>query len=127
MTVLPAVSVVIVPPSACPHTVCLALAGDLIYETGNDVFDQVQRVMLQHEHLRVLQIDCRQLKLIDSTGLSVFLQIHNWADDSGIDFYLHNPGPVLERILKVTGTYEHLTAPQQATSSTGLPQRDSGA
>ncbi|MEU3997501.1 STAS domain-containing protein [Streptomyces fungicidicus] len=95
-------------PPTDPHTLCLALVGDLDYEVGDEVLHQVRRALRAREDLRELRLDCRELATTDSTGLSVLLQLHRDAGRDGVGFHLDNVGPVLERLLRVTGTYEHL-------------------
>ncbi|MFI1701907.1 STAS domain-containing protein [Streptomyces bobili] len=88
---------------------CLALAGDLDYDTCGDVLDQVRQALLDRDDVENLRLNCRELAVVDSMGLSTLLQIH--------------PPPVptasastwttsdRHSLLEVTGTYEYLTDP----------------
>nr|WP_237518730.1 STAS domain-containing protein [Streptomyces sp. SID5910] len=87
------------------------MLGDLDYDTGDAVLDTVQRALREHEGVRELRLDCRELGAVDSTGLSVLLQLHRLACRDRIGFRLEDIGPALKRLLDVTGTYEHLTTP----------------
>ncbi|MEU3459561.1 STAS domain-containing protein [Streptomyces sp. NPDC006733] len=97
-----------------PHAVCLDLAGDLDYDTCGELLDRVRLALLDCEGVRELRLDCGDLRTVDSMGLSALLQLHRTAGQDAIGFHLDNIGPVLRRLLELTGTYEHLTAPGQA-------------
>ncbi|MEW2811476.1 STAS domain-containing protein [Streptomyces massasporeus] len=72
-----------------------------------------------------LRLDCRELELVDSMGLSTLLEIHRSAGRDGIAIHLEGVGPALRRLLELTGTYAYLTSPQRsgspAESSHGRP------
>ncbi|MEU9591694.1 STAS domain-containing protein [Streptomyces sp. NPDC048193] len=117
MTVSPDTPVVLV-PTTHPHTVCLALTGDLDYDNGDSVLHTARLALRDQQDARELRLDCRELGAVDSTGLSVLLQIHRLACRDGIGFHLDGIGPTLKRLLDITGTYEHLTTPRPDTSAT---------
>ncbi|MFF9865565.1 STAS domain-containing protein [Streptomyces sp. NPDC013953] len=102
------------PTPAGPHTVRLALTGDLDYDTSGELLDQVHLALRDRADVDDLRLDCRKLGTVDSTGLSALLQIHRSAGRDGIGFHLDNIGPALQRLLDLTGTYEYLTTPQQS-------------
>lgn len=105
-------------PTSCPpHTVRMALTGDLDYDTCEDLLDRVRRALREHEGTEHLRLDCRELETVDSMGLSTLLQIHRTAGQDGIGFHLDNIGPALRRLLELTGTYEHLHATQKPTAA----------
>ncbi|SDC51410.1 STAS domain-containing protein [Streptomyces prasinopilosus] len=116
-------------PTETPHTVRLALVGDLDHEIGDEVLHQVLRALHGGEDVRDLRLDCRDLGAVDSAGLAVLLQIHRRASGDGTGFHLDHVGPRLERLLRITGTYEYLTTPQQAAppaGSAGPAEEDPG-
>ncbi|MGI5163669.1 STAS domain-containing protein [Spirillospora sp. CA-253888] len=100
--------------TAGPRTLVLALSGDLDYDTGGEVLQTARLALREHEGVRELRLDCRGLGMVDSTGLSVLLQIRRDACEDGIGLHLDAIGPQLERLLRLTGTYEYLTAPVPA-------------
>ncbi|MEU3661440.1 STAS domain-containing protein [Streptomyces sp. NPDC032940] len=108
MTASPDTPVVVL-PTPHPHSVRLALLGDLDYDNGDLVLEAVQRALREHDGVRELRLDCRELRAVDSTGLSVLLLMHRLARRDGIGFHLDAIGPALKRLLDITGTYEHLT------------------
>lgn len=87
------------------------LAGDLDYVTTREVVESVSRLLVEQPTLRHLHLDCAMLTFCDSAGLSGLLQIHRRVACSGVQLHLDDRPPHLERILQITGTLEHLTAP----------------
>ncbi|MFG2319913.1 STAS domain-containing protein [Streptomyces tendae] len=105
-------------PSPGPRrTVRLALTGDLDHDTCGDLLRQVRLALREHEGAEELRLDCGELGAVDSMGLSTLLQIHREACLDGIGFRLDDIGPVLKRLLDLTGTYEHLHASQGPTTA----------
>ncbi|MEU6685465.1 STAS domain-containing protein [Streptomyces sp. NPDC046832] len=97
-----------------PHTVRLALTGDLDYDTCAELLQRVGAALEGREDVGELRLDCGRLGLVDSMGLSTLLQIHRSACRDGIAFHLDDVGPALRRLLELTGTYEYLTTPRQS-------------
>ncbi|MEU6105461.1 STAS domain-containing protein [Streptomyces flaveolus] len=112
---------VVVLPATHPHIVRLALLGDLDHDHGDAVLDAAQRALHERPETRELQLDCRGLGAVDSTGLSVLLLIHRLACRGRISFHLDDIGPALKRLLDITGTYEHLTASHPEASEAESP------
>ncbi|WP_367125891.1 STAS domain-containing protein [Streptomyces phytohabitans] len=93
-----------------PSTVVLALSGELDYDTSGELVGQVEEALTGQPDLRELLLDCRGLELVDSMGLSALLRAHRAATARGVRFRLDHRSTGLERMLTVTGTFEHLTA-----------------
>ncbi|MCX3291093.1 STAS domain-containing protein [Streptomyces sp. NEAU-H22] len=102
-----------------PHTVRLALTGDLDYDTCGELLRRVRTALDGHREVTDLHLDCRELELVDSMGLSTLLEVHRSAGRDGIAFHLEGIGPALRRLLELTGTYEYLTSPQRSGTSAG--------
>ncbi|MFG3721974.1 STAS domain-containing protein [Streptomyces massasporeus] len=100
-----------------PHTVRLALTGDLDYDTCGELLRRVRTALDGPREVTDLHLDCRELELVDSMGLSTLLEIHRSAGRDGIAFHLEGVGPALRRLLELTGTYEYLTSPQRSGAS----------
>lgn len=109
---------VVIQPTTHPHTVRLALLGELDYDNGDWALHIAQQAIREHPDARELRLDCRELGAIDSTGLSILLLIHRLACQDRIGFHLDNIGPALRRLLDITGTYEHLTTSYPDESAT---------
>ncbi|MER6323234.1 STAS domain-containing protein [Streptomyces coelicoflavus] len=101
-------------PSTDPYTLCLALVGDLDHEVGDEVLDRARKALRGCEGVRSLRLNCRELEMADSTGLSVLLQLRRDAHEAGIRFHLDDTRPVLERLLRITGTHDYLTCASAA-------------
>ncbi|GAA2302929.1 hypothetical protein GCM10010234_52470 [Streptomyces hawaiiensis] len=99
-----------------PHTVRLALTGALDHDSCAELLQRVRTALDDGGKVEELRLDCRELELVDSMGLSTLLQVHRSACRDGIAFHLDDVGPALRRLLKLTGTYEYLTTPQQSES-----------
>lgn len=97
-----------------PHTVRLALTGDLDYDTCGELLQRVRTALDDRGAVEELHLDCGALGTVDSMGLSTLLQIHRSACRDSIAFHLDDVGPALRRLLELTGTYEHLTTPGQS-------------
>jgi anti-anti-sigma factor len=89
----------------------MRLAGDLDYVTTPGVVDAVSTLLVEQPTLLHLHLDCETLAFCDSAGLSGLLQIHRRLSSAGVQLHLDDRPPHLERILQITGTLEHLTAP----------------
>jgi anti-anti-sigma factor len=87
------------------------LAGDLDYVTTRQVVEAVSRLLTEQPALRHLHLDCSMLTFCDSAGLSGLLDIHRRVSSAGAQLRLEDLPPHLERLLQITGTLEHLTAP----------------
>ena len=93
------------------ESACLQLVGDLDYVTTAAVVETVSRLLAEQSALRHLRLNCAELTFCDSAGLSGLLQIHRRTSSAGVQLHLDDRPPHLERILQITGTLEHLTAP----------------
>ena len=92
-----------------PRTLRIAVRGDLDYATHKELMDAAATALADPQELSDLRIDCAELRVCDSSGLSALLMIRRRASDAGVRLHLDQRGPALERILTVTGTLEHLT------------------
>ncbi|MER7479791.1 STAS domain-containing protein [Streptomyces sp. NPDC126510] len=97
-----------------PHSVRLALTGDLDYDSCAELLQRVRTALDVGGKAEELHLDCRELGLVDSMGLSTLLQIHRSACRDGIAFHLDEVGPALRRLLELTGVYEYLTTRRQS-------------
>lgn len=95
------------------------VVGDLDYETCDELMrtvDQNLTVRRTDGRLLALHIDCAGLHVIDSMGLSVLLMIRRHTDAAGVRLHLDERPPHLARLLEITGTLDHLTAPPRGAS-----------
>ncbi|MGW4410534.1 STAS domain-containing protein [Nonomuraea sp. NPDC004702] len=95
---------------ATPHPGVLrvAVTGDLDYNTARELLTTALAA-LADGGLTDLHLDFDGLHFCDSSGLSALLMIHQHAVTAGTRLHLEQRPRVLERLLDVSGTYEHLT------------------
>lgn len=101
------------------------IAGDLDYETCDELMRTVdQNITVRHTaegRPLALHIDFAGLQGIDSMGLSALLMIRRHTDAAGMSLHLDERPPHLERLLEITGTLDHLTAPRDAKKGERRP------
>ncbi|MEE4540424.1 STAS domain-containing protein [Streptomyces sp. V4-01] len=85
--------------------------GDVDYDTADGFLQGVLHHLAEHPGTRHLHLDCRELGVCDSTGLSCLLMLHRHTQAAGILLHLDNRQPPLDRLLTVTDTLVHLTGP----------------
>ncbi|MEU6095204.1 STAS domain-containing protein [Streptomyces sp. NPDC047079] len=97
------------------NAIVVRVAGDLDYETCDELVSTVDRQLAQWpgdgSPLTALHLDFAGLGDVDSMGLSALLTIRRRTDAAAIDLSLDERPPALQRLLELTGSLEHLTAP----------------
>ncbi|MFH9471284.1 STAS domain-containing protein [Streptomyces clavifer] len=101
-----------------PGTVRLRLVGDLDYDTSEQLVERAHDCLAAEPGLRDLFLDCAQLRLCDSMGVSSLLLIHRGTSSRGVGLHLENPPDFLRRILDVTGILP-LFVPGPSVGETG--------
>ncbi|MFF9091358.1 STAS domain-containing protein [Streptomyces sp. NPDC014991] len=94
------------------------IAGELEYDTSDDLVDTVVGHLRRHPRPSVVRLDFRGLTWIDSSGLSALLMVHRYTSSLGADLRLDNRPGFLDHRLELTDILEHLTRP--------LPPADAG-
>ncbi|MGW3511794.1 STAS domain-containing protein [Streptomyces sp. NPDC000994] len=93
--------------------VVVGVGGDLDYLTRGQLLDAVTAVLTRRHAARHPVADVRlefsRLESVDSSGLSVLLQIRRLVVEAGVALHLDERPAVLERLLDMTGTLELLT------------------
>ncbi len=92
------------------RSACLRLAGPLDYETTGAFMDAVDRLLNRQPAPAHLHLDLSELTFCDSAGLSGLLLAHRHAHRAGAQLHLDHRPEFLDRILDVTGTFDHLVA-----------------
>lgn len=98
-------------------TVRVELRGDLDHHVADALLAAVARVlaepvgMPERHALHALHLDCAGLVSVDSSGLSALLMVRRLTDAAGVRLHLEERPVQLDRMLQVTGTLSHLTAP----------------
>lgn len=108
------------------RTARLQVCGDLVYETVDAMVDAAGRLLGQQPAPAHLHLDLAALEFCDSAGLSGLLLVHRQSHQAGVQLHLDNRPRFLDRILDVTGTFEHLVAGSD-TGTAGSDRRGQNA
>ncbi|MGV9245707.1 STAS domain-containing protein [Streptomyces sp. NPDC003710] len=99
------------------NTIVVHVTGDLDYETCDElvrtVDAQLARWPQDGPRLTALHLGFAGLGDVDSMGLSALLTIRRRTDAAAIGLSLDERPPALQRLLEITGSLEHLTAPRE--------------
>ena len=90
------------------EAVHLTLKGELDYTTADELVDEAT-AHLERPGLRSLRLDCGGITWCDSSGLAAILNLHRACAARGVALCLENRAQHLDRVLQLTGTFEHLT------------------
>ena len=93
--------------TTAPQSVSVRIAGDLDYETIDDLVDVASRLLTQQNELSDLHLDFSETTFLDSAALSGLLLLHRHTTQAGIDLHLDRRPPFLDRVLQVTGLFSH--------------------
>ncbi|WP_329115552.1 STAS domain-containing protein [Streptomyces sp. NBC_01465] len=78
----------------------VTLSGELDLETADLVRESLQRCL--RDGILTVDVDLTPLVFCDCSGLNVFLQAWQEAENTGATLQLHWPPPILERLLALT-------------------------
>ncbi|WP_232064670.1 STAS domain-containing protein [Mycobacterium cookii] len=93
-----------------PRSARMRIAGDLDYETVDELVAAASQVLAQQSDLEELHLDFSELTFLDSAALSGLLLIHRRTSHSGIELRLDHRPPFLDRVLQVTGLFGHFVS-----------------
>ncbi|WP_432181020.1 STAS domain-containing protein [Streptomyces sp. NBC_00063] len=89
----------------------IELDGDLDHYTAGLLVNEATARLSTRPGLSNLHLHCGGLGVIDSTGLSALLMIKRRTAAVGVRLHLEDRPANLDRLLHLTGTLDHLTAP----------------
>ncbi|MGW7091936.1 STAS domain-containing protein [Streptomyces sp. NPDC054874] len=92
-------------------SVRIALHGDLDYDSAGLLLNEVTAQLAARPALTDLHLHCAELGTVDSTGLSALLMIGRRTSGAGVRLHMDARPAKLDRLLHLTGTLDHLTAP----------------
>ncbi|WIM87117.1 STAS domain-containing protein [Candidatus Mycobacterium wuenschmannii] len=84
----------------------LRVAGDLDYETADDMVEVATQLLDQNE-LSDLHLDFGETTFLDSAALSGLLLLHRRTSEADVALHLDNRPTFLDRVLQVTGLFNH--------------------
>lgn len=106
----------------------MQVSGDLVYETVDAMVDAAGQLLARQPALADLHLDLSGLAFCDSAGLSALLLVHRRSCQAGVQLHLDRQPRFLDRILDVTGTFDHLvTASQSDGGTAGAGRRGQNA
>jgi anti-anti-sigma factor len=100
--------------TTAPQSVSVRIAGDLDYETIDDLVDVASRLLTQQNELSDLHLDFSETTFLDSAALSGLLLLHRRTTQAGIELHLDRRPPFLDRVLQVTGLFGHFVPADDA-------------
>ena len=106
---------------ATPRSACLRLAGDLDYQTTGDFIGAVDRLLNRPPAPSDVHLDLSELTFCDSAGLSGLLLVHRRTCQAGVRLHLDHRPVSLDRILEITGTFEHLVTSSTPDAAANAP------
>ncbi|MFE1289851.1 STAS domain-containing protein [Streptomyces sp. NPDC058751] len=108
-----------------PAALVIHVAGDLDHETCDELTRAVDRYLVAPGdpggRFPDLHVDFAGLGSIDSMGLAALLMIRRRTDAAGVRLHLDQRPRGLDRLLEITGTLEHLTAPRDESGGERSP------
>ncbi|MFJ6797282.1 STAS domain-containing protein [Streptomyces sp. NPDC091268] len=108
-------------------TVRIELHGDFDYECADDLRDAVVRILADRAGITDLHLHFGNLTAVDSTGLSALLMIRRLTDTAEVRLHIVDRPLCLNRMLELTGTFDHLTSVRTGTGTTTHTPREETA
>ncbi|MFI1568797.1 STAS domain-containing protein [Streptomyces sp. NPDC020490] len=106
-----------------PDAAVVRVDGELDYDTHAELVDAVTSLLTPPEAApprpALLRLDFTGLRHIDSSGLAALLLIRRRTDEKGVRLLLENRPVLLDRVLEMTGTLDHLVDPAQDAQDIG--------
>ncbi|TQM79428.1 anti-anti-sigma factor [Saccharothrix saharensis] len=90
------------------HTARIVLSGDIVYDNGDQLLVMVDELLTVHG-VRAIRLDCGGIGFCDSYGLSTLLAVRRRVAAAGAQLELDNRRPSLDRLMRRTHTFQHLT------------------
>ena len=79
-------------------------------EFADEVVEAASQLLARQVELIDLHLDFSALTFMDSAALSGLLLLHRRATRSGVQLHLDHRPAFLDRVLQVTGLYDHFAA-----------------
>lgn len=92
-------------------SVRIELRGDLDYDNADLLVREAVARLAARPGLTDLHLKCAEIGAVDSMGLCALLTIARRTTEAGVRLHLDDRPARLERLLSLTGTLDHLTAP----------------
>ncbi|WP_329274742.1 STAS domain-containing protein [Streptomyces sp. NBC_00691] len=103
------------------------LSGDLAWDSADELLEAARAQIDAVPDLSDVHLDCARMTLCDSMGLSTLLALHRHAAARGVRLHLDRRPVLLDRLLRLTGTYEHLTGRSETATAGSDGDTSTGA
>ncbi|WP_432072576.1 STAS domain-containing protein [Streptomyces wuyuanensis] len=109
-----------------PRAFRLLVSGALDHQSADELTSGTERLLARRPAPTDLHLDFGRLTLCDSMGLSALLMIHRRAAEAGARLHLDRRPFFLDRLLALTCTLDHLTAPPASERRQARPAAETG-
>jgi anti-anti-sigma factor len=92
--------------TTAPPSASVRVTGDLDYETTDDFVEAASRLLARNT-MSELHVDFSELTFLDSAALSGLVLLHRRSSEVGVVLYLDHRPPFLDRVLQITGLFDH--------------------
>ncbi|OBK36671.1 hypothetical protein A5658_05735 [Mycobacterium sp. 1245111.1] len=103
--------------TTAPRMASVRIAGDLDYQTTDDLVDVATQLLTEHDEMSDLHLDFSETAFLDSAALSGLLLLHRRTTQSGVALHLDHRPPFLDRVLQVTGLFDHFVPADDAADA----------
>lgn len=112
-----------------PHRLRIEIHGDLDYDNADLLLEEVTAQLSARARVADLHLHCGAIGTVDSMGLATLLMIGRRTAAAGVRLHLDDRPAKLDRLLTITGTLDHFTAPAAAGTAPdpGTAPADPGA
>ncbi len=107
--------------TTAPRMATVGITGDLDYETADDLVDVASKLISSQTGVRDLHLDFSKTAFLDSAALSALLLLHRRTSQAGIVLHLDHRPAFLDRVLQVTGLFDHFIPEAEAAATAGDP------
>ncbi|MFD6205362.1 STAS domain-containing protein [Streptomyces rubiginosohelvolus] len=109
-------------PTPSAKSVRVRAEGYLDYDTCDDFLVTATRYLDQIPAPDILHLDCSGIDGLDSMGLAALLMLHRRCTAARVTLSLERLHPTVDRILRLTGTLEHLVPGSTLSGATTRPK-----
>jgi anti-anti-sigma factor len=88
------------------HATVIVLSGELDLASAPELEQQLKQA--ESSEVELLILDLRPLEFIDSTGLSILIKAHRWAQGAGRRFAVVKGSSQVQRLLELAGIEQRI-------------------
>jgi anti-anti-sigma factor len=107
--------------TSAARSTSVRITGDLDYQTTDDFVAVASQLLAQQHTVRDLHLDFSELAFLNSAALSGLLILYRRTSQAGVALHLDHRPPFLDRVLQVTGLFDHFDL-TRSDAETGGPR-----